>query len=265
MPARPSVLVTRPQGQAGPLCAALEQAGFEAHALPLLELDALPELSAASRATVMDLDRYQHVIFVSGNAVRFGMGCIGDYWPQLPVGLNWYAVGSATAALLSGFGVSAVSFPTQAMDSEALLALPALADVAGQRVLIVKGEGGRRTLCEELQRRGATVDELACYRRRCPPLAAGELAAKLQQWQVTIILLSSGEALANMRALLSPRETTKFTETGLIVPSLRVARMAYEAGFRQVITAANASDAAMLQALGEWRARRYASECTAGR
>ena len=253
MAAEPGVLVTRPAGQGEALCRLLAAAGFRPLQQPLLELQALPALTPAMRQCLLDLDGYQHVIFISANAVRFGLACIDDYWPQLPLGLNWYAIGATTAALLEERGLAPLS-PGREMTSEGLLARPELQQVAQQRVLIVKGEGGRDTLLRELTARGARVDELACYRRRCPDLPAGELAATVAAAGVEFILLSSGEGLVNLLALLHENETTKFREMCLVVPSPRVARMAQEAGFSQVVTADNASDEAMLRALQEYSA-----------
>ena len=56
-----------------------------------------------------------------------------------------------------------------------------------------------------------------------------------------------------MLTLLSPAETSKFVGITLLVPSQRIAGLAREAGFKRVITAENASDAAMLRALGDWQ------------
>jgi uroporphyrinogen-III synthase len=67
-----------------------------------------------------------------------------------------------------------------------------------------------------------------------------------------LILISSGEGLHNLLALLSTEETTKFKDTGLAVPSLRVEKMAREAGFSQVFRTANASDEAVLEFLQQW-------------
>ncbi len=244
----PAVLVTRPEGQAEALCTALAAAGFPAHHLPLLALAPLPELSPTQRRLVQDLGRFAHVIFISGNAVRFGLEWIRDFWPELPAAPKWYAVGAATARLLAQHGVEVLQ-PGGEMTSEALLALPQLEDVAGQRILIVKGEGGRNTLRDSLADRGAQLAELACYRRLRPDYRPGELAARLSHWAIGVVMLSSGEGLEHLLALLSPEESIRFRLITLLVPSERVAAMARGAGWERVMVAENASDAAMLRAL----------------
>lgn len=243
-----SVVVTRPAGQGELLARALAEAGHQVHLQPLLELESVGEPGPAARRILQDLDLFQHIIFVSGNAVRYGFDWIDGYWPQPPAGLNWYAVGGATGELLAERGLAPVT-PGREMTSEGLLALPALADPRGERVLLVKGEGGRDRLRTELGGRGACVEELACYRRRCPLLAAGELARRLSDWQADTLLLSSGEGLSNLLQLLSREETSNVADIRLLVPSARVARQAQDAGFTRVTTADNASDAAMLRAL----------------
>lgn len=249
-----SVLVTRPAGQAGALLEALAAAGFgPLYHRPMLLLEPLESLSPAQRQPLLDLDIYQHVIFISANAVRFGMARIDEYWPQLPAGLNWYAIGETTAQMLRERGLSPLT-PGQEMNTEGLLSLPQLQSVGDERVLIVKGQGGRATLRQSLEQRGARVDELACYRRCCPQLPVQELPELLRDAAIDVVLISSGEGLGNMLTLLSAEETTKFSDIGLIVPSPRVAALAQQAGFNNVVTAANASDAAMLQALQQWQA-----------
>ena len=93
------------------------------------------------------------------------------------------------------------------------------------------------------------VEELACYRRSLPDLPPGELAQRLRRWAIEVILISSGEGLVNLQLLLRRAETSKLKHVGLVVPSQRVARLALDAGFDQVTTADNASDAARLRAL----------------
>ena len=245
----PAVLITRPEGSAAErLREMLEPAGYRIFHQPMLALAVIEPLPAQPRSCLLELDRYQHVIFVSANAVEFGMAHIEDFWPQLPVGLNWYAVGSATAALLASYGLK-VQFPASEMTSEGLLAIDSLSSVAGDRVLIVKGVGGRGALRSGLEARGAQVDELNCYQRSCPQLPPGQLASCLSQWQVDAVVFSSGEGIVNFVELLSPAETTTLSCIGIIVPSARVADVARGLGFKHITIAENASDAATLRAL----------------
>ena len=252
MGSKGNLLITRPRGQHKPLCAAVESAGFRAHCQPLLELTALSDLNNAQRRVLLELDSYQHIIFISGNAVRFGMAVIGQYWPQLPVSLNWYAVGEATAGLLRDFALCPITQGRE-MTSESLLDAPELQQVEGQKVLIVKGVGGRATLAQTLAARGAQVDELACYTRSRPSMAPGDLGGLIQEWDIQLILISSGEGLSNMLALLNTAETTKFDHITVVVPSERVAQQAKQAGLPHILVAENASDAAMLSALQNYR------------
>lgn len=252
MASRGSVLVTRPAGQAGALRDALTRLGFQVFHQPLLEVCPLPALTPADRQYVLHLDQFQHVIFISGNAVQFGMEEIEALWPQPPVGLNWYAIGSSTANQLGEHGIVAHT-PGSRMTSEGLLSLPTLQNVSGEKVLIVKGEGGRETLRAALEARGALVNELRCYRRVCPSLASGELARCLEQWQIELIQIGSGESLTNMLSLLSPGESTKLRDIALLLPSERVAREAEAMGFTNLVVAENAADAAVIEAVDHWR------------
>lgn len=252
MPAPDSVLITRPAGQEGPLRHALEAAGFRVSHQPLLELERVPGPDRHQQRLILDLDRFQHVIFVSANAVRFGLDWLASCWPRLPLGPQWYAVGEATADLLREQGLAPLT-PGRQMSTEGLLALPSLQVIRGERVMIVKGEGGRRELAGQLAARGAQVESLCCYRRLAPALPAGALAAQLRAADTGVVTISSGEGLDNFLALLSPEETTKLQGITLLVPSERIALQARQAGWRRLLLADNASDDAVLQALRQWR------------
>lgn len=246
MGSKPAVLVTRPAGQSATLMDALRARGFSAFEQPLLEIQSLSGPQPQLDRTLAQLDKYQHIIFISGNAVRLGMARILAVWPQLPGDIPVYAIGYSTAEMLRGYALAPIS-AGEPMTSESLLAVEELQNVAGQRVLIVKGLGGRSTLAEALSLRGAEVEDFACYQRRCPVLEPGELAAKIARWEINLLLISSGEGLCNLLTLLGPAETIKLSAMPLIVPSMRVARMAEDAGFNTVYTADNASNTAMLE------------------
>lgn len=223
----------------------LRQAGAEVVICPLLEIVGHdPDASARNREIAMGLDLYDHVIFVSRNAVRFGMPAIDRYWPQLPLNLAIYSVGQATAAELANWDIQPVVPDTQT--SEGLLALPALDAVAGQRFLIVRGVGGRAMLGETLATRGALVDYLEVYERlqSSPDEAVRDSIRMLEN---TIVVAYSGETLAAFDGMLGndPAARARFV---LVVPSKRIEAMAAAAGFDSVVVAKSAEDAAMFEA-----------------
>lgn len=164
------VLVSRPDGQASALIALLRAAGHRPVWVPALVITPLP-LSDADRRRLLDLDLYHAVFFVSANAAEQGLTAMADLWPQWPVGLHWLAVGEATAAVIRAANLAPVT-PTWGFNSEAVLALPCLAEVAGKRILICRGETGRDWLATRLRERGAEVDVLPLYRRDANPAFA---------------------------------------------------------------------------------------------
>ncbi len=246
------VLVTRPVEQSTQLVEALGQRGLQVSALPLLKIEPIDPLDGADRQRVQNLDLFDHLIFVSANAARVGLERIDEFWPQHPLGPRCWAVGASTAAVLQAAGLE-VTWPEREMNSEGLLALEGLTQVDGQKVLIVRGEGGRQMIAETLQARGARVDSLCCYRRSAVPHDAGALRADLARDPVALILVSSGEGLALLSGLLQPREHTNLARITLLVPSPRVADQARELGWQSVVRTENASDPAVITAVDTWR------------
>lgn len=218
----------------------------ETVALPLLEIVPISSEAAqqAIKRLVLDLDQFEHVLFVSQNAVAHAFDWLDRYWPQMPAGIQFYAVGSKTAEAVRSHQADVIECG-EAMNSEALLALPSLQQVSHQKVLICRGQGGRPKLAEVLEQRGAKVSYCELYQRTLPNKAAQQCAA-LPENRQHIIPLFSGETLQNL--LLALPSTMNKHETTLIVPAQRVATQAREAGFSNVTVAANASQDAMLAA-----------------
>lgn len=131
------VLVTRPEPQAQALTDAINEAGGHAWSMPMLGINALTETLAIKNCLLM-FDQFDRIIVTSSPAARLGMDLIEQYWPQLPIHIQWFAIGASTASELEYFGVRAV-FSNQGVNSEALLDLDSFIDVKGENVLIIKG------------------------------------------------------------------------------------------------------------------------------
>lgn len=240
-------LVTRPAGQGGALAAAIREAGGEAIECPLLDIRPLP-VDAARLAGLLRSSRV--AIFISTNAVTAALSAVREAGLAWPPALRCFAVGAATRDALLRAGLDAATGEGEAMNSEALLAHPALADVNGAGIVIFKGEGGREVLAGELRRRGARLEECVLYRRSLPDGAEGLLSSLLGTHRVNVFLASSGETLGNLLGLLHRMPAGKVPrEACFVVPGERVAAEARQCVPARVVTARNASDAAMLEAL----------------
>ena len=231
----PGVLVTRPAAQAAALGDGLRAAGFTPLYLPTLAIEATDVAVAGSAlhaALPCDL-----AIFISANAVQHALPVIAAA-SGLPAGCRLATVGPASARALAEAGFSDVLVPEARFDSEGLLALPRLNRVAGWRVEIFRGQGGRTLLADTLAARGADVRAVACYRR----VAAGDpeqLHAWLQANAIVDGLLAlAGTATAQLKAL------------PLAVLSAALAQYARQAGFSGPVTSAiDASDAGLVAAV----------------
>lgn len=237
------VLNPRPVAQARALTEALQAAGAEVLALPLLGITPLP-LSADHERLLLALDRCDGVICVSANAARLGLDAIAGCWPQWPWQLPLLAVGAATAEVALARGLS-VRTPEQA-DSEGLLALPELQEVAGQRWLLLRGDEGRELLPETLRARGAQVDILPLYRRVLPDAAHLDWAARPRDPDV--VLLSSRAVWRHWRQLAGGQALTPL----LVAVSGRLADEVEAAGASRVLRAAGAAVDDWLAALRRW-------------
>lgn len=243
------LLLTRPQEECAALAASLAGQGVHSASLPLLAIEPLDE-TPEQRSLLLDLDRYCAVVVVSKPAARLGLERLDRYWPQPPARQAWFAVGAATASILDDYGLR-VHYPGEGDDSEALLALPALAEalkVPEPRVLILRGEGGREFLAERLRGQGVVVDYLELYRRTLPTYAPGELLRRVRAERLNGLLVSSGQGLEHLRCLAA-EDWPELAALPLFVPSARVAELARQAGAQRVIDCRGASAAALLEAL----------------
>ncbi|OIR08927.1 uroporphyrinogen-III synthase [mine drainage metagenome] len=269
-----NVVVTRPREQAAELARRLEQLGANPLLFPLLEIEAVPD-EQRLHEQLSRLKQADIAIFISPNAVRYGMTAINSLsqrgitsdsadvvWQPsrmassstkvgereaLPASLQIAAVGQASAKALRELGVARVIAPTERFDSESLLALAELQGVAGKRVMIFRGDGGRELLGDTLKARGALVEYVTCYLRRKPDMDAGEMIAAAP----SAITVTSSEALGHLWDMLAKADRTGIAGTPLFVPHERIATAARQQGWQHVVVT-EAGDDGLLSGLIAW-------------
>jgi len=244
------VMITRPEHQAEGLRQLIAEAGGIPYLYPLLSIQ--PTAEPQSLASILNhLDHFHLAIFVSPNAVIFGMELIHAHG-GLPIDMRTATVGQGSAQVfrqLSGFDVDYC--PETDFSSEGLLALPALQQVRGQRILIFRGQSGREKLAESLRQGGAEVHYMPVYQRQPAKCDAEQLAEAIQQKKIDIISLTSSAALDHLFSLVEPELLLAMP---FVVINSRLARRLQEQGVTgEIIVSPQASDVGILETLQQWR------------
>jgi len=241
------IVVTRPRRQGETTAAALRTAGASVIELPVLEITALD--------CRVNADDAYAAIFVSANAVEYGVPCLlaGG---GLRRGTLIAAIGGATAQALQHAGFADVVSPQQSIDSEGLLALPQLqaAQVKAQHVILLRGKsagGGRRLIEETLVSRGARVTAMECYERRDLPISPEQADALANNRESNFLMMAlSIETLESLVKSFAAHERW-LKSVVLLVPHARVLAAASGMGFvhAREISMAPANLVPALQAL----------------
>jgi len=240
-----SIAVTRPQEQAEQLAQKIRQLGGKSISFPLLEITPLQN-DTPLRELIARLHEFHLAIFISPNAVRYGMEMIRQT-RGLPDTLQIATIGHSSAVALHEQGVPNVISPRQRFDSEALLALPELQQMHGKNVVIFRGDSGRGLLGDTLAIRGARVEYANCYHRGKAQCKIADLLAA----RPDAITVTSSEALQYLSELLIPANKKHIHQIPLFVTHERIAAAAQNLGWHNIICS-NGGDDGIMSALTQW-------------
>jgi len=239
------IAITRPREQAVQLAQRIEQAGGNALLFPLLDITAVQDTRGLNEQ-IFRLSQFDLAIFISPNAVRYGIAAI-RVAGSLPPKLKIATVGQGSAKALHELGIAKVIAPKERFDSEGLLAMPELQDIDGWRVMIFRGDGGRELLGDTLKARGATVEYAACYQRSKPQQDAGVLLSAAPD----AITVTSSEALGYLWQMLDSKAQQAMRLIPIFVPHPRIAELAIQQGWKKVKLTGSGDDG-LLTALIAW-------------
>jgi uroporphyrinogen-III synthase len=251
--------VTRPAAEAVRWVEALQNAGWPAQVLPLIDISE-PGDPAAQAALARQRNQWWQadaLMFVSAAAVQhFFVRGVTPAPAAHGLTTRFWAPGPGTACALAGvlasLGVSADRIdapPADAaqFDSEHLWPVVEGQLRRGARLLIVRGQSpepdgprdaglsgtGRDWLIRRCEAAGAQVAVCVAYERRAPAWTASEHAlARDASGAGQLWLFSSSEALTNLQSLAPG---TDWSAAAALATHPRIAAAASRAGFGQVI------------------------------
>ncbi len=145
-------------------------------------------------------------------------------------------LGLGTGRQLAAAGVGTIRMPAAGHDSEALLAMPEMQDVATRTIMLLTAPGGRELITSTLRRRGAEVRIMYVYRREPSAPDAAVLARLAAHRGRLITLATSAGGLMALHEALSPALRRQLLTQPVIVISRRLAAVAAELGFTQIVS-----------------------------
>ncbi|MFT2099594.1 uroporphyrinogen-III synthase [Marinomonas sp. 2405UD66-6] len=238
------ILITRPEPENSVTCNTLSSMGLSPVSLPMLEIQALQgeDEEAKIRSQIFNIDEFHYVIFVSKNAARYAAEWLDTCWPMLPEKVHWIGIGQGTTQTLINEGIPALSNPGNT--SEALLDWLKPVKMSGQKVLIVRGVGGRTELGDKLEEKGAKISYLSLYERKKPEYHAQTF---FMLPDINLIWVTSGENLSNLSEYVSQYKP-EWKALPILTPSLRVNQQAINMGWINASCADGADDNSLLKA-----------------
>jgi uroporphyrinogen-III synthase len=243
-----SVLVTRPMPQAAMLADRLREEGVIPIVFPGIRIELVQDAKVAESVRTA---REAHIlVFVSPTAVGAAMPMIRAAG-GLPATTQVAAIGPGTARALREHGIGEVIMATEGHDSEALADHPVLQDVAGKRIALIRGVGGRALLADTLRDRGALLELVECY-RRLPP--TDRLTDALSEWSAAPKLAwsaTSAEILDNLFALAGEASSAMLRSQVLLVPHARIAARAFTYGVARILVT-GPGDVGLVSGLNVW-------------
>ena len=245
------VLVTRPVTRAFQLSQLIHDAGGEAVRFPTLEIVRCPD-NERNNGYFRRLGAYHWVIFISANAVYFAQKAY-NITLNFPTRVGVAVIGRATAQALREIGIKIDVLPKWSFNTEALLDTDEMRSVKGLKCLIVRGEGGRELLAECLRKRGAEVNYVEVYRRMQPKTDISSVVRLWRDKGMDMVTITSGEALDNLASMMGLESLALLRTTPMLVISPRLKAKALAMGITRVILAEEASDAAIYDALCEFK------------
>lgn len=222
------VINTRPAGQHQRLSKWIKQLGGIPIELPLL---AIKPTTAADWQRLLNAET-DLVIFISANAVTFGLPTLLKHWPNKQP--TFAAIGKTTAKAIESHQCP-VSFCPAVQSSEGLITEIQQSKLNLKHVTIVKGHGGRNQLRDYFNKQNIRLTELNVYQRVPPANLSANINKLLLTPKIDVIVITSAQSLKHLFSYCPQAAISRLTACHFLVMSNRIKNIASQQyGIQQV-------------------------------
>jgi hydroxymethylbilane synthase len=234
------VLVTRAAQQADELVSALRDAGLDPVSVPTIAIEFDPPRGHLDAAAVL-LHTYRWVVITSANGARAMLKAAERVLTE-PGAPSWAAIGPATRRVLEHEGIEVQFQPDRSSGIAMASGLPV---VAGDRILVVRGDLAHEELVVALRARGAEVDDVVAYRTLEAPESSRDLLRRaVSEEPIAAVVVTSGSTVRGLVSL-GRDESIDVLSMPCVCIGPETADEALAAGFRILAVSATPESAAL--------------------
>jgi len=216
-----ALISTRPYEKNIVLLKELESTNISLLNYPLTEIKPLKDY-AKFDSLLNNLKNYQHIIFISTNAVHFFVERFKSLILKLPEHIIFSSIGPTTQkALENKFNIN-VYCPEKNYDSKHLIKNKIFSNLQNKKVLIIRGEGGREVLKDMLEEKGAEVHYGECYIRNYLPINLNKLQNEAENYNSIFLIISSYESATHFLTQNSTHSWDWLQSVNIIVNHPRI-------------------------------------------
>ncbi len=252
------ILIPRPRPLGKRISNFIESHGGTAILFPVIEITQ-PDNFASLDASLRQLTEVDLMVLVSVSAVNgwverqraLHQAALSQYAGDaaIPESLKVAAVGAETAARCESLGIKVDFVPSQRADSEGLLECMNGFSVKDKQIVIFRGQSGRELLKMELEKLGAQVRYVECYRRRTTSQSIQPIIKQWVRGDINAVLITSVSILESLIELLGEPNVELLKQTSVITISRRIAHQCEEVGINHVVVSDNPADWSVLEKL----------------
>ena len=197
----------------------------------------IEKLSYENKIYKNPLAQIQNIVFQSKNAVKYSVDIHEDIVKNNKAKI--YCLGKYTKLELSKLFRNEIIHPDDNYSSEELIDLISKEKKDNMTYIVIKGEGGRNYISEQLLKQGKIVDELNVYRRN--EIDAFISEDDISDKESNYILVSSRTALNAFIKCVN--KSSAYKNTILVIPNERLIEGIQDNPFDDVMIIANNNSA----------------------
>ncbi len=243
------IVVSRARSQASNFAQKLEELGAEAIQVPVIKTVPPDDYSPLDRA-LDNLSGYSWVIFTSENGVKYFFARLKERGGDIRCMQNARicAIGPKTREALEDKGLQVDCVPKE-YRAEAVVEQIKDEISEGERILLPRADLARSVLPESLEKLGAMVDNVSCYRTIYGEGDGQLLKNLLHEGAVDMITFTSSSTVQNLTGMLGEAANNLFKNVAIAAIGPITAATARDCGLTVAVEAENYTIDGLIEAI----------------